>query len=342
MARDQESRAWGYAMYGSVYGFAGVVGPLLGGLLASPATLYPSVFSPDGIFATYPYLLVTLLGTILSFLSFFLTWIFLEEHDKDPYLQLGEEEDEVEVLIIQAPASHHLQDTSLQHRRTSLNLVPQHDLDALFPTSLLPTPSQQNTEFLLTTWNTLGPIYLYCTVAFVNTTYNTCLPLFFSASPTKGGLGLDSRATGTYFSSIALSKLIVQFFLFAFMLRRFGGAKQTYQRAMFMYIPSNLMVPMLMFFSGNGQTGVALIVMAFLGACESLAYLSVMLLITESQYPLNLGKAHGLAATLAAFSRTISPAVSGLIWQWGEALHWNWLVFVFNAMISLFGAVSST
>ncbi|CAM9131751.1 unnamed protein product, partial [Laminaria digitata] len=59
-----------------------VLGSALGGLLAEPATHYPTMFSESGLFGRYPYLLPNVFGAALSLMGLPLVYFFLEEtHD---------------------------------------------------------------------------------------------------------------------------------------------------------------------------------------------------------------------------------------------------------------------
>jgi MFS family permease len=152
---------------------------------------------------------------------------------------------------------------------------------------------------------------------------------------------LNSRDTALSFTIIAGTKLFVQFFLFDRLLLFIGSAKKTYRLAMVLYLPGHLLIPFLTYLSGVFYFIVNFILMGSFGTCESLGYLAVILLITESQQPQHLGIAHGLASTLAALARTVSPAVCGFVWEWSVDLHWNWLVFFMGGAVALMGSIAA-
>ncbi|KAM7215759.1 protein zinc induced facilitator-LIKE 1 [Rhypophila decipiens] len=64
-----------------------LVGPVLGGLLADPATNYPSIFPPNYICILYPYLLPNLVVAFSQISSFILAFFVLEE--THPQLSAG-------------------------------------------------------------------------------------------------------------------------------------------------------------------------------------------------------------------------------------------------------------
>jgi MFS family permease len=334
LARDTRTRAWSYAMYGSVYGLSGFLGPLLGGMLANPAELYPAWFSKDGVFGQHPFLLIFLLAAALSFLGFFITLLFLSETPEEyQEIVVGEEEEE-EVVFNSSFDNEVLEGVALRKPNVR-SQSPQHvTVDA-------PVNSPTRRVFQFFTWNTMGPIFLYCTIAYTNMTYMTALPLFFSSKKADGGLGLNSRDTALSFTVIAGTKLFFQFFLFDRTLLWIGSAKKTYKVGMLLYLPGHIFIPFLVYSSGMAGFVCNFIVMACFGTCESLGYLAVILLITESQQPQNLGIAHGLASTLAALARTLAPAICGFVWEWGVTLHWNWLVFFMGGSVALMGVIAA-
>nr|KAJ3423007.1 hypothetical protein HK105_004524 [Polyrhizophydium stewartii] len=80
IARDDAARSWAYAMYGSIYGSVGILGPILGGLLADPATLYPGTFGSVSFLRQFPFALPCLLGAGLAVCGLLSTVFLLQEH----------------------------------------------------------------------------------------------------------------------------------------------------------------------------------------------------------------------------------------------------------------------
>ncbi|CAM9371953.1 unnamed protein product, partial [Ectocarpus sp. 8 AP-2014] len=61
------------------WGLGALSGSGFGGVLAEPASHYPSLFSESGLFARFPYLLPNMLGAGLALLSLPLVFLFLPE-----------------------------------------------------------------------------------------------------------------------------------------------------------------------------------------------------------------------------------------------------------------------
>ncbi|KAL2643023.1 hypothetical protein R1flu_010610 [Riccia fluitans] len=54
---NEENQAWGLSTVSTSWSLGLIIGPAMGGFLARPAINYPSIFSQDGFFGRYPYIL---------------------------------------------------------------------------------------------------------------------------------------------------------------------------------------------------------------------------------------------------------------------------------------------
>lgn len=79
---DDSNRGNGFAAISVAFNVGMLLAPLLGGLLCSPADKYPSLFSQDGLFGYYPYLLPCLVAFFFNLLTAFICFFFMEETKK--------------------------------------------------------------------------------------------------------------------------------------------------------------------------------------------------------------------------------------------------------------------
>ncbi|KAH6647222.1 major facilitator superfamily transporter [Truncatella angustata] len=79
-----------YAVQPFVWTLGGIIGSAMGGFLAQPARFYPSVFSEDGLFGRYPYLLPNLVAVGAILLAVIQGIFFLEE--TNPFLLIGDDD----------------------------------------------------------------------------------------------------------------------------------------------------------------------------------------------------------------------------------------------------------
>ncbi|KAF2021428.1 MFS general substrate transporter [Aaosphaeria arxii CBS 175.79] len=79
MVTNPEHEPRAYATQPFVWTLGGIIGSAMGGFLAQPAKYYPNVFSQDGIFGRFPYLLPNLFAVVSIVLAIIQGIIFLEE-----------------------------------------------------------------------------------------------------------------------------------------------------------------------------------------------------------------------------------------------------------------------
>lgn len=375
MARDQPSRAWAYALYGSVYALAGFIGPMFGALLAHPAENYPLLFPQNGIFGQYPYLLVCMISAMLSVCALILCVIFLkeshyseEEVSIKETLEIHDTKAHKEDLLVKELAGEIVIDIAQQSKDLDLNMDgrgeqdlatmkvtpgksgakiqhgdPKAEIDGetLAPCVQAGIEQASGAKLKVFSLKTLTPMLLYGCIAYTNMSYMTALPLYFSASHERGGLSLNSRATAMSFTTLAAVKLLVQLFVFEPFVHRVGSAKITYRTGMMAYVPTHAVIPFLILMAPLLQQIMIKVVMACLGFIEGIGYLGVILMITESQLPENLGAAHGLAGLFSGVARTFAPAVAGSVWELGISVHAPWLIFILGIVISSVAVVAT-
>jgi len=73
------NKARAYALQPFMWSLGAIVGSSLGGFTAQPAKYYPKMFSQDGIFGRFPYLLPNLIAVAVILVAMILGFLFLEE-----------------------------------------------------------------------------------------------------------------------------------------------------------------------------------------------------------------------------------------------------------------------
>lgn len=75
IVETKEHELKGFNYLNSIWGLGLIVGPALGGLLSRVAVQYPGSVSPDSIWAEYPYLLPSVVCSLIAVVSF--AWVFI-------------------------------------------------------------------------------------------------------------------------------------------------------------------------------------------------------------------------------------------------------------------------
>ncbi|KAJ3107826.1 hypothetical protein HDU97_003174 [Phlyctochytrium planicorne] len=289
--RDEVSRAWGYARYGTMYATAGIVGPIIGGLLT-----HTPVQDSTEFLDRYPFFFPCMFGVLLSVIGFI---------DAQRYLNIR-------------PRRHPNSEGNageLTFARIAAPLIKVMTPEVMFPISL------------------------YMLIAFCHMSWVTALPLLFASD----AVALTPRSTALLLSVISVSKLSFQTFVFRPLVAHFR-VRTSYQIGMTALVPAMIgmtIVGQVMRGEGSSYStwGFTLSVMVLFGFVEAIAYLSVLLMITESVESHSLGSAHGLAATCAAGARTLAPPLAGTFWQLGILWGIPWLVFAVIGGVAAFSVI---
>ncbi|GFS02136.1 protein zinc INDUCED FACILITATOR-LIKE 1 [Elysia marginata] len=128
---DNSNQAVSMSMLSISWGLGMVVGPTIGGLLADPVKKWPSVFSADGLFGEYPYLLASLFPFISCFLIFFLIFFKFENTFDE---SVGKRRESVVVTVpdsLEAQENANEQDESKKDSYAPL-LKPHHDSSQMY------------------------------------------------------------------------------------------------------------------------------------------------------------------------------------------------------------------
>ncbi|XP_056019007.1 uncharacterized protein LOC125663922 isoform X2 [Ostrea edulis] len=123
---DDTNQAIGMSILSMSWGAGIILGPAAGGLLASPAKRYPSVFSEDGAFGRFPYLLPSLIVLCTCIVVFVIDVMFLPETRKKRQTTLNVEvEEENEELQKLSPNTKENQ-TSKVDRKITMSMEDLH------------------------------------------------------------------------------------------------------------------------------------------------------------------------------------------------------------------------
>ncbi|KAJ3550357.1 hypothetical protein NM208_g28 [Fusarium decemcellulare] len=129
MVKNPEHEPKAYAVQPFVWTLGGIIGSAMGGFLAQPAIFYPSLFSADGLFGRYPYLLPNLVSVIVVVLAVIQGIFFLEETNIRPNSDdSNQDEQEVQSNAVADDEEEPAEDTALLRRPKQRSLVPRRDI----------------------------------------------------------------------------------------------------------------------------------------------------------------------------------------------------------------------
>lgn len=347
---EYEPRA--YAMPPFMWSLGSIVGAAMGGYLAEPARFYPSIFSKDGLFGVYPYLLPNLVAVGAIVLAIIQGYFFLKE--TNPRFHAAVEEDDEEddgpadertplqpkprrnsVLEVISTGTRRpsfisgsmptMIEPSFDLRKGSITTL--HDVQTIKPKIVDTEPIQPikafNRQVIL--WTIALVVMCYHQMAF-----GSLLPIYFLDEPNtgssldlKGGLGYTVHDVGAYMSVNGVIALFIQAAIFPVFVGRVGVWKSLVSLLILCPI-TYVIVPFLSLLPrANVQWGVYG-VLALENFFMIIIYPCLLIAIKNAtSSPLVLGKVNGLAMSACSGARTIAPPLTGIIYSaGGSAIAW--------------------
>ncbi|KAL2002576.1 hypothetical protein VTN02DRAFT_6473 [Thermoascus thermophilus] len=313
--RSNQSRAFTYLPV--LYGFGGITGPLLGGLLVFKRNPFNNKPNP------YPYLPPNLVSAAILLVDFTLTSIFLEEslEDAENLPEFGQRIRDLFSWIWQFTSSPKPSYTRVGAQENQQNGADHDsDLDSVSQSSINPfrIHHEELTREEIFNRDTILLLLTYLIFALCNVSFNSLYPLFAQAPPPIGR-GLTPREIGLSQGFAGLVTIIFQICIFG-RLRDKMGNRWSYRTGLFGFVISFLLMPFVGYKSKQGGlTGKSALLafeLCFVLLVKTVAAVggltSALLLVTNSAPNHHvLGALNGLAQTLSAAGRAAGPFLSG-------------------------------
>ncbi|KAL6072099.1 RNA polymerase III subunit Rpc25 family protein [Balamuthia mandrillaris] len=256
---DHTNRSRCFSFFGMMYGVGCILGPAIGGLTSQPATKYPYLFSPEGLFGKFPYLLPCLInaGLTLTGLISGQAEEVTEEKSKDgtgdneqnetnTLLEEGEESNEGEVEDEEEKAQKRVKVKEIEEDGNTdccLSFPPRWRWSSQKFSPSDPSSIEDNALLQEYGFSRHGPlcrplcllasairkysvvisaIGVYMLICMVYITFDEVLPLWALADRDSGGLSFDSSQNGTVLLFGGIALIIFQLFLYTRLTGRFG------------------------------------------------------------------------------------------------------------------------
>ena len=346
-----------YAIMPFVWSIGTIIGPTIGGLLARPAASFPQVFSPDGIFATFPYLLPNLVCSFLLLISVVFGFIFLVETHPDMQSWSTESDlngstAETPQLAIAAATGDAAVDLRADTYGTFSTVEINEEKDWLLNADGTSRPSSVSsanrgkprafTRKVIMIITALG-IFTYHSMS-----YDHLLPIFFQddritpdhRSPVliPGGLGLSTTSVGVIMSVNGLIALFIQAIIFP-LFTSWLGVWRTFVIVTILHPIGYFVVPFLAFVGQNWLYPAIYACLTIRNFTSILAYPLLLIMLKEAATsPSILGKVNGLAASGGSAARTIAPPVAGYLYAVGSRIRFTGLAYWVSAFVAIAGA----
>ena len=328
---------------------------LAGGYFSDPSENFPSAFPPDGLFATFPFLLPNLICASLLLIAIMAGFVAIEEThpDMQPWstqADLDNTAAETPLLATagataDAPANiaaesygtfNQVQTEQMEKWRVNQDGRPS-------STSSISDKKAFTKKVVMLTV-ALG-IFTYHSM-----TYDTLLPIFLGderggdiqfkavSASFAGGLGMTLQQVGMVMAFNGIIALFIQGVVFPVMASWLGIWKIFILVTLghpisYFIVPYLVLLPQSLVYLG------IYLCLAVRNFFSILAYPVLLILLKEaSPSPNCLGKINGLAASIGAASRTIASPIGGFLYSIGLQVHFTPLSWWASSLVALIGA----
>jgi MFS family permease len=320
-----------------VWQIGSIVGPILGGALASPATKMPYLFGDSEFFKKFPFALPNIVNCVFFTLGIVEGILFLKEsleakkYRRDYGRELGQY---LKGIFTKRKKQPRAKDDFESVPLTSKSVG---------KSESLPSPRYRDVFSPQSSVNLLA----YCILALHAVTYDQLLPVFMHlpverqgvSLPFKfaGGFGLESGRIGVIFTAYGIFSMVCQFTLFPVLTQRYG-ALFCMRACTFVFPFTYILTPYTVLLPTSATRQAALLGIMIIKALAGVfAFPCITILLTNSARSLRLlGTLNGVATSLSAIGRAAGPYMAGQTFTWGVDAGYMvaawWLLAFFAAL----------
>ena len=354
-----------------VWSIGTIIGPAIGGTFANPVESLPSFFSPNSVFATFPYLLPNLICAALLLISIIAGYFYLiETHpDMQPWSTPHDLQHSTAQTPLMATAGA-TADSGVDLRGDSygtFNEVSFHEepiwtvnADGSSPP---PANDEANAQDQVFTHRVVMLVIALGIFTYHSMTYDHLLPIFLQDNPVPDtpsasesiatissgffsmprGLGLTTQQVGIIMSFNGLIALVIQAIVFP-LFAEWLGVYRVFLLVTILHPIAYFIVPFIALLEPAAEINS---VYAAIYACLTirnflhiLAYPVILILLKEACPKASaLGKVNGLAASVGAACRTVSPPVAGLLYGLGSSIGFTGVAWWGSGIVAVGGAI---
>ncbi|KAF1350187.1 major facilitator superfamily domain-containing protein [Delphinella strobiligena] len=330
-----------------VWNIGSIFGPTLGGALANPEGIKPGQPLPanPSFLEKFPYALPNIIASLIFVVGIITGMLFLEEtlavkcDQRDYALLLGDKikyvakssARRIKKIFTGQKDEQDLEREPLLKQSSSAALLSV-DEEVGLDTKPRETPPPPSIREVLHEQSILNLI-VYTLLALHNIAFDQLIPIFMhypvqdhsSSNPDfmppfkfSGGFGLDTRRIGFLFTLYGVSGMLVQFFIFPPIARKYGVLRclrvcVVTMPLIYFFVPFTALLP--------DQTSQQFAIFGFMimkGFTTTFAFPSATILLTNSASSLRiLGMLNGLATSAGAVGRAAGPAIGGFVFTIG-------------------------
>ncbi|WAR61768.1 hypothetical protein PtB15_12B458 [Puccinia triticina] len=296
---DETNKARAFSLIPMCNAVGIIIGPLIGGYLAKPASQYPDIFGNIQFLIDYPYFLPCFIAGMINLSAVTVGFFYLEEtlasktNTRSPPLS-HESDEEVEEIGSSEPNESLIQ--------------PKPKFSAIFTPTVISV--------------LLGSLLVF----FQMSSLATLIPLFAYTRFEDGGLGLNLRQMGTALTTNGFAAVIVQTAMFPYLQRRWGTMK-VFRSVLLIWPTVFALLPMVRWLvnkqreasgvdAGSKVAMIGLIVVLAIKSFGKMSLVCLTLLVNSAAPSAStFGALNGLAQSCSELARTFAPFITGALFS---------------------------
>ncbi|KAI1314237.1 major facilitator superfamily domain-containing protein [Xylaria venustula] len=339
--KDQRTKALSWVSFTRSMG--NFIGPVLGGTLANPSKLYPSVFPSNSLWDAYKYLLPNLVVVLLQLITLIAVFLFLKE--TNPKLATRPD-----------PGGDYIAlNTSDMHTNASSSniLHEQEDNELQIMNNDTPTAGTSNSVF---TTQTILQILSVSLLAFHKVSSDAIMPTFLAApsktvtpeekslprvSEESRGFNYSSQKIGLILLSQAIFALCIQATIVLFFINRVGTLK-AYRIVLAIYPFAYIFTPLFPALGEPLALGAVTVDLWLKVALSSIGYICSAVLISDTTPKQEfLARVNGASASVSCLARSVGPLVTGNLFAFGVNVGYVGIAFWVLSAVAVVGSIES-
>ncbi|KAI9222941.1 major facilitator superfamily domain-containing protein [Blastocladiella britannica] len=304
-----------FSVMGLAWGLGSAIGPLVGGALARPTVLYPSVFPPGSFFDIWAYALPGIFGTAIGIAATAVAYFAIPETRSQTlalprFLWFTQDTSRFATNVVPAP----IQDDPATGDDEKATTSPG-SLESGKPSVADDPP--MNLRQLVHDRPILISALLYGMTAACEIIYLETAVLWARIPLEQGGAALDSSDVGIVTSINGAVTLAYQLLMYPWIARVLGGPLQAYRFGLVVPIVAQQLtsrVPQLLGEGASRTSTIALMsaLMGLSGIGATTQFTSVFVMIANSALDKDKGSSNGMGQAIASFARIIFPIFARL------------------------------
>ncbi|KAF8622842.1 hypothetical protein AX15_006689 [Amanita polypyramis BW_CC] len=339
---DETNIADAYAAISMIWGVGATLGPVSGGLLASPASRWPGSFGKVAYLRDHPYFLPCFAASMIALLSFLSAFVSLKE--TLPSAISRPKTKKVLVRPSPTPSTRLLgggdtppcysdRETLEQHNDILIN-VEDESRQAAKDNITPPSFREIMTAEVLIVLTAQGFL------TFCDMCIQVLFPLMWSTSVEHGGLGFTPYTIGLTLGTFGVANAFVQLFFFGKINRRFGS-KKVFIVTFSTFLASLACFPLEGYFAQrmgrvDWRVWTAIVIQLVVDCMRYGAYSAMQIMIRDSA-PQSLGTVNGMAQAVACIMRSLAPYMASSLYAISLQRNWaggNAVYFILMAIVA--------